>query len=146
MRRSCAPSPFSILRKMFHFQPCFGQNFSSQEANFPNFRSQDPSFFKEHPLPRPYFWKPTWHTPIHKITRHVPPKDPTFFARFHRKTPIFTNFHPMTPIFNKLLVTRDPDTSLSLKDPSFSPLVVKQVTIFGNKLDFSKILTNLMKC
>ena len=26
-------------------------------------------------------------------------KDPTFFAHFHRKTPIFTNFHPMTPDF-----------------------------------------------
>ena len=31
-----------------------------------------------------------------------------FFARSHRKTPIFTNFHPMTPIFNKLLVTEIP--------------------------------------
>ena len=26
-------------------------------------------------------------------------KDPTFFARFHLKTPIFTNFHKMTPYF-----------------------------------------------
>ena len=25
-----------------------------------------------------------------------------FFARFHRKTPIFTNFHPMTPYFSKI--------------------------------------------
>ena len=47
--------PFSIFRKILHFQPCFGQNFSSQDAN----RSQDPIFFKENPLPRPYFWKPT---------------------------------------------------------------------------------------
>ena len=29
-------------------------------------------------------------------------KDPTFFPRFHRKTPIFTNFHPMTPYFSKI--------------------------------------------
>ena len=58
--------PFSNFRKIFNFQPCFGQNFSSQDANFPNFRSLDPSFFKENPLPRPYFWKPVWHTPTKK--------------------------------------------------------------------------------
>ena len=58
--------PFSNFRKFFHFQPCFGQNFSSQDANFPNFRSLDPSFFKENPLPRPYFWKPVWHIPTKK--------------------------------------------------------------------------------
>ena len=55
--------PFSNFRKVFNFQPCFGQNFSSQD---PNFRSLDPSFFKENPLPRPYFWKPVWHTPTKK--------------------------------------------------------------------------------
>ena len=58
--------PFSNSRKFFHFQPCFGQNFSSQDANFPKFRSLDPSFFKENPLPRPYFWKPVWHIPTQK--------------------------------------------------------------------------------
>ena len=50
--------PFSVFRKILHFQPCFGQNFSSQDGNFPNFCSQDPSFFKENPYPRPYFRKP----------------------------------------------------------------------------------------
>ena len=49
--------PFSTFRKICIFNFVFGQNFSSQEAKFPNFRSQDPSFFKENPLPRPYFWK-----------------------------------------------------------------------------------------
>ena len=39
--------PFSNFRKNFNFQSCFGQNFSSQDANFPNFRSLDPSFFKK---------------------------------------------------------------------------------------------------
>ena len=39
--------PFSNFRKFFHFQPCFGQNFSSQDANFPNFRSLDPSFSRK---------------------------------------------------------------------------------------------------
>ena len=58
--------PFSNFWKNFHFQPCFGQNFSSQDTNFPNFRSLDPSFFKENLLPRPYFWKPVWHTPTKK--------------------------------------------------------------------------------
>ena len=57
--------PFSNFRKKINFQPCFGQNFSSQDANFPNFCSLA-SFFKENPLPRPYFWKPVWHTPTKK--------------------------------------------------------------------------------
>ena len=57
---------FSNFGKILNFQPCFWPNFSSQDANFPNFRSQDPSFFKENPLPRPYFWKPVWHTPTKK--------------------------------------------------------------------------------
>ena len=30
------------FKKILHFQPCFGQNFSSQDANFPNVRSKDP--------------------------------------------------------------------------------------------------------
>ena len=55
--------PFSIFRKILDFQPCFGQNFRSQDANF---CSQDPSLFKENPLPRPYFWKPLWHIPTKK--------------------------------------------------------------------------------
>ena len=65
--------PFSNFRKIFNFQPCFGQNFSSQDANFPNFRSLDPSFFKENPLPRPYFWKPVWHIPTPKKVECPPP-------------------------------------------------------------------------
>ena len=60
------PPFFSIFRNKMHFQPCFGQKISSQDANFRNFRSQDRSFFKENPLPRPYFWKPLWHTPTKK--------------------------------------------------------------------------------
>ena len=61
------PPWFSIFRTILHFQPWFGQNLSSQEPNFPNFCSQDPSFFlKENLLTRPYFWKPTWHTSTEK--------------------------------------------------------------------------------
>ena len=44
---------FSILQKICISEPCFAQNFSSQDASFPNFHSQDPSFFKENPLPKP---------------------------------------------------------------------------------------------
>ena len=66
--------PFSNFRKFFHFQPCFGQNFSSQDVNFPNFRSLDPSFFKGNPLPRPYFWKSVWHIPTKKKS-WVPPRE-----------------------------------------------------------------------
>ena len=67
--------PFSNFKKFFHFQPCFGQNFSSQDANFPNFRSLDPSSFKENPLPRPYFWKPVWHIPTQKKVECPPGKE-----------------------------------------------------------------------
>ena len=73
--------PFSNFIKIFNFKPCFGQNFSSQDANFPNFCSLDPSFFKENPLPKPYFWKPVWHTPTKKKKVECPPRAfsiPTF--------------------------------------------------------------------
>ena len=40
--------------------------------NFPNFCSQDPSFFSENLLPRPYFWKPVWHITTKKKS-WVPP-------------------------------------------------------------------------
>ena len=75
-------------------------------------------------------------------------KDPTFShaLAFTERPPFLPNFTQWPPIFNKLLVTERPDTSLSLKDPSFLHLIVKQVTIFGKKLDFSKISTNLTKC
>ena len=69
--------PFSNFRKFVHFQPCFGQHFSSQDANFPNFLSIDTSFFKENPLPRPYFWKPVWHIPTKKKLS-APPGAKTF--------------------------------------------------------------------
>ena len=58
---------FSVFRKILHFQLCFGQNCSSQDAKFPNFHSQEPLFFKESPLTGPYFWKPMWHTPTKKV-------------------------------------------------------------------------------
>ena len=58
--------PIFNFRHILVFQPCFGQNFSSQDPNFPHFRSQDPSFFKEDPLPRPYFEKLGRHTPTEK--------------------------------------------------------------------------------
>ena len=82
------------------------------------------------------------------VTCHVPPKRPYFFfARFHQKTPILPTSTQRSPIFKRnSLSPKNPDTSLSLKDPPFSHLIVKQVPIFGKKLDFSKILTNLTKC
>ena len=70
---------FSIFFFFFklHFQPCFGQNFSSQDTNFPNFRSQDPSFFREIRSLEPTFGNPCGahphthpprtHTHTHKV-------------------------------------------------------------------------------
>ena len=40
------PPPHHLnFKKILHFQTYFGQNFSSQDANFPNVRSQDPYSF-----------------------------------------------------------------------------------------------------
>ena len=65
--------PIFNFRKIFCiFNPCFGQNFNSQDANFTNFRSQDPSFFKENLFPRPYFWKLVWHTSTKKCWVPLP--------------------------------------------------------------------------
>ena len=66
--------PFSNFRIICIFSLVFSQNFSSQDAKFPNFRSQEPSFFKENPLPRPYFWNPASHIPTQKKLRSpLPP-------------------------------------------------------------------------
>ena len=51
------PPPHSLnFQKIFAFSALFW-------PNFPDFCSQDPSFFKENP---PYFWKLVWHTPTKK--------------------------------------------------------------------------------
>ena len=67
------PPHFKFLDKFCIFSLVFGQNFSSHDANFPNFHSQDPLFFKENPLPRPYFWKLVRHTPTKKKVECPPP-------------------------------------------------------------------------
>ena len=71
-------------------------------------------------------------------------KDPTFFLlAFTLRPPLLPTFTPWPPIFNKFLVTEGP---WRIQRPSFSHLIVKQVTIFRKKLVFSKISTNLTKC
>ena len=46
MRRSCAPPPHHLnFKKILHFQPCFGQDFSSQDANFQMFVPNTPTCF-----------------------------------------------------------------------------------------------------
>ena len=57
---------FQLLEKKCIFSLVLGQNLSSQDAKFLNFRTQDPLFFKENPLPRPQFWKPARHIPTKK--------------------------------------------------------------------------------
>ena len=70
-----------------------------------------------------------------------------FFRSLSPKDPHFYQLPPDDPLFlTNSLSSKDPDTSWSLKDPSFSHLIVKQVTIFGKKFNFSKISTNLTKC
>ena len=68
-----SPHAFAILEKFCIFSLAFGQNFSSQDAKFPNFRSQDPLFFKENPLPRLYFWNPHGTYPRKKKVSAPPP-------------------------------------------------------------------------
>ena len=70
-------------------------------------------------------------------------KDPTFFRSLSPKDPHFYQLSPNDPLFlTNSLPPKDPDTSLSLKDHSFSNWIVKQVTISGKKMGF---LTNLTK-
>ena len=52
------PPHSQFLENNLHFQPCFGQNFNSQDTNFPNFRSQDPSFSRKIRSLDPTFWNP----------------------------------------------------------------------------------------
>ena len=74
MYRSCAPH-FQFLEN-FSFQPCLAKISALKTQTFPNFHSQDPLFFKENPLPRPYFWKPVWHIPTKiKVSASPPPLD-----------------------------------------------------------------------
>ena len=67
---------FSIFRKFLHFQPCFGQNSSSLDPSFSKFSFSRPPFFQENPLPRPYIFKPAWHTPTKKKVECPPPPPP----------------------------------------------------------------------
>ena len=80
------------------------------------------------------------------VTRHVPPEKPYFFSlAFTDRPPFLPTFTQCPLLLTNSLSPKDPDTSLSLKDPSFSHLIVRQVTIFSKKFDFSNISTNLTK-
>ena len=68
---------FSIFSKFLHFQPCFGQNSSSLD---PKFSFSRPPFFQEYLLPRPYIFKPAWHTPTKKKVECPPPGQPALLA------------------------------------------------------------------
>ena len=55
----CPTQNFLFVEKFCIFSLDFSQNVSSQDPNFPNFCSQDPSFFQGKPAPyRLYFGKP----------------------------------------------------------------------------------------
>ena len=73
------------------------------------------------------------------VTSHVPPKRPYFFSLAFSESPP-PNLYQLSPndplVLTNSLSPEDPDTSLSLKDPSFSHLIVKQVTMFGKKIGF----------
>ena len=69
-------------------------------------------------------------------------KDPTFFRSLSPKDPHFYQLSPKDPLFlTNSLSPKDSDTSLSLKDPSFSYLIVKLLRIFGKKIGFFENLT-----
>ena len=55
-------------------------------------------------------------------------KDPTFFCLLSPKDPHFHQLSPNDPLFlTNSMSPKDPDTSLSLKVPSFLHLIVKQL-------------------
>ena len=73
------------------------------------------------------------------VTHHVPPKRPYLFSLAFSKDPHFYQLSPNDPeVFNKLLVTERPWHIFVTQRPSFSHLIVKKVTIFGKKFDFSE--------
>ena len=82
--------PFSSFRKKFAFSALFWPKFS-----------QDPSFFKENPLPRPYFWKPLWHTPTKKVECPPPQMkvDASKFCLFLLQTGLL-HLKPLHPLRN----------------------------------------------
>ena len=63
------------------------------------------------------------------VTRHMPPKRPSFLLAFTERPPFLPTFTQWPLFLTNSLSPKDPDTSLSLKDPSFSHL-----------------MTSLMKC
>ena len=68
------PSPFSIFRKILHFQPCFGRNFSSQDANFPKyFFPKTPHFSRKICSLDPTFVNPCGTHPQKKVECSPPP-------------------------------------------------------------------------
>ena len=79
-------------------------------------------------------------------TRHQIKKTLLFSLDFTERPPFLPTFNQWPPIFNKFLVTERPWHIFVTQDPSFPHLIVKQVTIFGQRLDFSQISTNLTKC
>ena len=71
---------------------------------------------------------------------------PTFLLAFTERPPFLPTFTKWPHIFNKLLVTERPWHTFVTKRPLIFAFNVKQVTIFGKKMDFLKISTNLTKC
>ena len=68
------------------------------------------------------------------VTRHVPPKRPYFFSlAFTERPPFLPTFTQWPPISNKLLVTERPWHIFVNQRSLISHLIVKQVTIFGQK-------------
>ena len=67
--RQCAalvPSVLIFLENFCIFNHVLAKILALKTQIFPNFRSQDPHFLKENPLPRPYILKPAWHIPTKK--------------------------------------------------------------------------------
>ena len=77
----------------------------------------------------------------------MPPKRPYFFFRsLSLKDPHFYQLSPNDrPFLTNSLSQKNPDISLSLKDPSFSHLKVKQETIFGKKIGSFENFDNVDK-
>ena len=67
------PLIFNFFREKCIFSLILANISALKTQIFPNFCSQDPSFFRENPLLWPYFWKPVWHTPTKKKKLSAPP-------------------------------------------------------------------------
>ena len=84
-----------LEKKNCIFSLVLAKNSALKVQIFKIFISQDPSFFKENLLPRPYFWKTVAH--IHQKKSWVHPRQLIFFFNRSRQMPLMFDLWYLLP-------------------------------------------------